>query len=177
MRRPIHRRRPWSAWPLCLALSLSPTHEAAAVERNALEAAIVFNVLQFVEWPNEGTLADGAPLTLCLGADSPLFATARQLDGRPIRRLQLHILKLQGAQHQCQAIYLDSPQAEQLLRSASAEAVLLIGASDFRPAVTPSIQLVPLDGRLAFDIDQRKARQAGLAISSRLLKLARTVSE
>ncbi len=158
-------------------LSLLPVLEAAAVERNALEAAIVFNVLQFVEWPNEGTLGEGAPLTLCLSADSPLFATARQLDGRPVRRLQLRVLKLQGAQHQCHAVYLDSPQAEQQLRTASADAVLLIGASDFRPAVAPSIQLVPLEGRLAFDIDQRKARQAGLAISSRLLKLARMVSE
>jgi hypothetical protein len=43
--------------------------------------------------------------------------------------------------------------------------------------VPPSIQLVPLEGRLAFDVNQRKARQVGLAISSRLLKLARTVSE
>lgn len=173
----MHRRRPWPTWSLCLALALLAMHEAAAVERNALEAAIVFNVLQFVEWPNEATLGDGAPLTLCLSVDSPLYATARQLDGRPVRRLQLRVLKLQGAQHQCQAVYLDSPQADQQLRAASAESVLLIGASDFRPAVTPSIQLVPVEGRLAFDIDQRKARQAGLAISSRLLKLARTVSE
>lgn len=173
----MHRGRPWAAWSLCLTMALSPMREAAAVERDALEAAIVFNVLQFVEWPNEAALGDGAPLTLCLSADSPLFATARQLDGRPVRRLQLRVLKLQTAQHQCQAVYLDSPQADQHLRAASAESVLSIGASDFRPAVAPSIQLVPLEGRLAFDIDQRRARQAGLAISSRLLKLARRISE
>jgi YfiR/HmsC-like len=177
MRRPTRRRRPWPAWSLCLTLSLCGVQEAAAVERAALEAAIVFNVLQFVEWPNEGALAEGAPLTLCLSGDSPLFPTARQLEGRPVRRMQLRVLKLQGALRQCQAVYLDSAQAEQLGRAALADSVLLIGGSDFRPAAAPSIQLVPLDGRLAFDIDQRKARQSGVAISSRLLKLARTVTE
>jgi hypothetical protein len=173
----IHRLRHWRGWLLCLALAVSALPEALAVERSSLEAAIVFNVLQFVEWPAESGLAEGAALTLCLNADSQLLAPARQLEGRLIRRMQLRVLKLQGSQHQCQAVYLDSAQAEQQLALASAEAVLVIGASDFRPSVPPSIQLIPLEGRLAFDVNQHKARQVGLTISSRLLKLARTVSE
>lgn len=173
----IHRLRPWRGWLVCLALAGSALSEALAVERSSLEAAIVFNVLQFVEWPAESGLADGASLTLCLNADSQLLAPVKLLEGRLIRRMQLRVLKLQGSQHQCQAVYLDSVQAEQQLASAAAEAVLVIGASDFHPAVPPSIQLIPLEGRLAFDVSQRQARQAGLAISSRLLKLARTVSE
>jgi hypothetical protein len=173
----IHRPRHWRGWLLCLTLAVSALPEALAVERSSLEAAIVFNVLQFVEWPAEGGLADGASLTLCLNADSQLLAPVRQLEGRLVRRMQLHVLKLQGSQHQCQAVYLDSAQAEQQLGAASAEAVLVIGASDFHPAMPPSIQLVPQEGRLAFDVNQRRARQMGLAISSRLLKLARTVSE
>ena len=43
--------------------------------------------------------------------------------------------------------------------------------------VSPSIQLLFVEGRLAFDIDKRKAQLAGLVISSRLLRLARTVIE
>jgi len=173
----LHRRRHWRGWLLCLTLAVSALPEALAVERGSLEAAIVFNVLQFVEWPAESGLGEGASLTLCLNADSQLLAPVKQLEGRLIRHMQLRVLKLQGSQHQCQAVYLDSAQAEQQLASASAEAVLVIGASDFRPTAPPSIQLIPLEGRLAFDVNQRKARQVGLAISSRLLKLARTVSE
>ncbi len=177
MKPAIHRWRHWRGGLLCLALAMSALPEALAVERTSLEAAIVFNVLQFVEWPAESGLAEGASLTLCLNADSQLLGPVKQLEGRLVRRMQLRVLKLQGSQHQCQAVYLDSAQAEQQLGTASAEAVLVIGASDFRPAVPPSIQLIPLEGRLAFDVNQRKARQVGLAISSRLLKLARTVSE
>jgi hypothetical protein len=177
MKPAVHHRRPWRGWLLCLALVVPALPEALAVERSSLEAAILFNVLQFVEWPAESGLAEGASLTLCLNADSQLLAPVKLLEGRLIRRMQLRVLKLQGSQHQCQAVYLDSAQAEQQLPSASAEAVLVIGASDFRPTVPPSIQLIPLEGRLAFDVNQRKARQVGLAISSRLLKLARTVSE
>jgi len=177
MKPAVHHLRPCRGWLLCLALVVPALPEALAVERSSLEAAILFNVLQFVEWPAESGLAEGASLTLCLNADSQLLAPVKLLEGRLIRRMQLRVLKLQGSQHQCQAVYLDSAQAEQQLPSASAEAVLVIGASDFRPTVPPSIQLIPLDGRLAFDVNQRKARQVGLAISSRLLKLARTVSE
>jgi len=174
----LHRRpRGLAAWPFVLALACLPARAATAVERGALEAAIVFNLLQFVEWPGEVAQPDGAPLTLCFKGSSPLLPSALQLDGRPIRRMTLRVIKLDGVQHQCQAVYLDSTQGEADARTATREPALVIGASDYRPAVSPSIQLLFLDGRLAFDIDKRKAQLAGLVISSRLLRLARAVIE
>ena len=173
-----HRKRYMlAAWAWALPLLCVPARGATAVERGALEAAIVFNVLQFVEWPGEVAQPDGAPLTLCFKGSSPLLASALQLDGRAIRRMTLHVMRLDGVQHQCQAVYLDSAQGEADARTAVREPALVIGASDFHPAVSPSIQLLFLDGRLAFDIDKRKAQVAGLVISSRLLRLARTVLE
>jgi hypothetical protein len=170
-------RRAWPLWLAGVGLALLPLRGALAVERGALEAAIVFNVLQFVEWPNESALADGSALTLCLRSDSPLMAPVRLLEGRAVRRMTLHVAGLDGAPHQCQAVYVDSAAAEQEARNAVREPALVIGSSDYRPAARASIQLVFTDGRLAFDIDQRKALQSGLSISSRLLRLARTVSE
>jgi len=174
----LHRwRRGLAALPCALALACVSARAATAVERGALEAAIVFNLLQFVEWPGEVAQPDGAPLTLCFKGSSPLLPSALQLDGRPIRRMTLRVIKLDGVQHQCQAVYLDSTQGEADARTAIREPALVIGASDYRPAVAPSIQLLFLDGRLAFDIDKRKAQLVGLVISSRLLRLARTVIE
>ncbi|MBW8759736.1 MAG: YfiR family protein [Burkholderiales bacterium] len=170
-------RRAWPVWLAGAALALLPLDGALAVERGALEAAIVFNLLQFVEWPNESALPDGSPLTLCLRGDSPLMAPARLLEGRAVRRMALHVARLDGPAHACQAVYIDSVSAEQDARSAAHDPALVIGASDYRPAARASIQLVFAEGRLAFDIDQRKAQQSGLSISSRLLRLARTVSE
>jgi hypothetical protein len=163
-------------WPAVLILML-PADEAAAVERRALEAAIVFNFLQFVEWPAEAAQADGAPLALCVRSDSPLLPALRQLEGRPVRRMTLRVLELDAAPRECRAAYLDSAQAERELRAAARGVVLVIGASDYRPADRPDIQLVFSGDRLAFDISQHRAQQSGLAISSRLLRLARTVSE
>ena len=170
-------RRTWPVWLAGAVLALLPIGDALAVERGALEAAIVFNVLQFVEWPNESALPDGSPLTLCLRGDSPLMAPARLLEGRAVRRMALRVARLDGPAHPCQAVYIDSAAAEQDARNAVREPALVIGASDYRPAARPSIQLVAAEGRLAFDIDQRQAKQSGLSISSRLLRLARTVSE
>jgi hypothetical protein len=91
--------------------------------------------------------------------------------------MALRVARLDGPAHACQAVYIDSAAAELDARAAVREPALVIGGSDYRPAARPSIQLVFAEGRLAFDIDQHKAQQSGLSISSRLLRLARTVSE
>lgn len=89
--------------------------------------------------------------------------------------MKLHVQTFEGTTHQCQVVYLDSTSAEVQSRGAAThDAVLTIGASDFHPRELPVIQLVAVDGRLAFDISQRQAAQLGLTVSSRLLRLART---
>jgi uncharacterized protein DUF4154 len=163
---------------LFLAIVLGPLASARAVERSSLEVAIVYNILQFIEWPNEQGLASDASLVLCLKSTSPLYPGALGLGGRPVRRMTLRVVALESAEHRCQVVYLDSAQAEKASYDAGPqESMLIVGASGYRTIATPTIQLVAVEGRLAFDISQRKAAQAGLTVSSRLLKLAHRLSE
>jgi len=151
-----------------------------AVERDALEAAIVYNLLLFVEWPGEPGW-ETRTLTLCLDPASPLLAAAHALEGRPVRGMRLVVRTLEADPHGCQAILVDSSAA---MKSAATvrgntgkDAVLLVEASSFDRFDAATIQLVEADGRLAFDISLKRAKEVGLAVSSRLLRLARKVSE
>ena len=158
------------AWPI-----------AEAIDREQLEAAIVYNILQFVEWPGEDALQAGTPLILCMDSESPTYPSMRQLGGRELRKMQFVVEPLLPPAHRCNVVFVDSPRSQ---RSASARqnggsdgAVLIVAGSHFQPAEPPTIQLSEVGGKLAFDVFPDKARKQGLVISSRLLRLARRVSE
>lgn len=159
--------------------------DAGAVERADLEAAIVVNILPFVDWPAEALPPPGGALVLCVDPASRVAAPLRALKGRPVRQLRLELADLPPPEglRRCHAVFLDAtarvPQAplRQRLRGLP---VLVFGdepaAGDPREDVV-AVHLVPVDGRIAFEIDMASVRQARLQISSRLLRLARKVGE
>ncbi|HJV94603.1 MAG TPA: YfiR family protein, partial [Albitalea sp.] len=61
---------------LCLATP------ARAVEETELKAAIIFNILLFVEWPDDALPDAGGVLSLCVAANSPLNAALKALNRR-----------------------------------------------------------------------------------------------
>jgi hypothetical protein len=155
---------------------------AQAVERAELEAAIVYNVLLFVEWPPDAAPSPGGALVLCVDPASALSAPLKSLAGRRVRsyRLELHELSANESTHGCHALYLDTstrlpsgPQRRQL-RGAP---VLVIAEEPAAPEDAVAVRLGDNAGHIAFDVDLVAARQSGLQISSRLLRLARKVNE
>jgi hypothetical protein len=159
------------------------SQRAHAVERASLEAAIVYNLLQFVEWPGEAAQPAGAPVLVCLDAASPLLAELQSLEGRPVRRMKFAVRGVGAgdAPKACNALYVDAEgQRKGLLARKGALAtgpVLVIGGIDAAQDDGLTVRLAESSGRIVFDIDMKSAREAGLVVSSRLLRLARKVTE
>jgi hypothetical protein len=178
-RRPLQR----AALAVLVPIAALACQRAEAVDRAGLEAAIVYNLLQFVEWPGEAALPAGAPITVCLDATSPLLAELQSLEGRPVRRMKLAVrgLAATDAPKACNALYVDAEGHRKGLvarKAALADGpVLVIGGSDAAPGAGQTVLLAESAGRIVFDIDVRAARDAGLSVSSRLLRLARRVIE
>ncbi|MED5618856.1 YfiR family protein [Ideonella sp. BN130291] len=167
--------------PRCLALLCAALACACAqaVERVELEAAIVYNILLFVEWPADAGLIAGGPLVLCVDALSPLSAPLKSLAGRPVRshRLEPRDLPANDARG-CHAVVLDAAAAKGApARRALKGLPLLVIAGEAVDDDSAAIRLAHAAGRIAFDVDLGVARQSRLQISSRLLRLARKVSE
>jgi len=168
----------------CAALlpSLLTAAPAQAVERADLEAAIVYNILLFVEWPPEVAPAPGGVLVLCVNPASPLSGPLKSLAGRRVRsyRLELRELRAQDSARACHAVFVDAasrtpPPAQR--RELRGLPVLVIGDEPPASDDAVAVRLAEADGRIAFDVDLATARQSGLQISSRLLRLARKVTE
>lgn len=173
-------------WPRRLALLIAQAalacSSAHAVERAELQAAIVYNILLFVDWPADVAPAPGGGLVLCIDPASPLSGPLKSLAGRRVRSYRLELREMAGQEspRACHALFLDAagrwpaPQQRRQLRGSP---VLVIGEDAAAADDGVAIRLAEAEGRMAFDVDLAMARQSGLQISSRLLRLARKVME
>lgn len=146
-----------------------------AVEEQGLKAAIVVKLLDFVEWPAaHGPAGD---LVLCVDPASALAPPLRLLHGLALRQWRLAVRSAEpGKAAQCHVLVVDSA-APGRLRPRESEPVLVIGSGAPQPDDGVHLHLVPVGGRIGFEVSLAQARRAGLQISSRLLRLAQAVHE
>jgi hypothetical protein len=170
----------WTTLLVLLGVLACPL--ARAVDEHELKTAIVFNLLVFVEWPADPATASRDSLVLCVGASSALNASLKALQGRPVRshRLQVHDVAPGASWSACQAVYVDEngPVPPPTVAKPGALIGTLVISDDL--VDTPAwavIVLRRLGARIGFDVNLELARQSRLQLSSKLLRLARTVKE
>jgi hypothetical protein len=142
----------------CLAAALPALWAAPAVAdpvpESAMNAAFVFNFAVFAEWPQE-VLPAGAPLRLCATQGTALFAALEQLNDKLVNGHRIALRQLQGA--------------------LSGASVLTVSDDSTISSEGAMIGLSSENERIGFDVDMSAARAARLSVSSKLLRLARTV--
>ncbi len=167
------------AWLLLLACAGAPAAGAAPepVAESDLKAAFVFNFAVFTEWPQE-VLAGGAPISLCASAASPRFASLAQLNDKMVNGHRVAVRASAAALRSCHVLVLDRADRErwsQLKRDLGGANVLTV--ADGRAIGTDGavIAMSIEEQRIGFDVDLGAARAARLTLSSKLLRLARSV--
>lgn len=177
------RRATTFLWPigaLLLFLLAPPAAAQLQAPEAELKAAILANMLLFVDWPAQPVQAMDR-LRLCHLGDSPVASALHQLDGKLIKGKALQVLRVDpGNAASCHALYFSPDDDAALTKIATglhASKVLLAGDTPgyLQRGVMLNLELVA--GRVAFDIDLRAARQSGLTVSSKVLRLARMVVE
>lgn len=167
-----------------LALLLASTATGLRAQQQAaeapLKAAILVNLLMFVDWPQWGQQAADR-LSLCYLAPSAMSAALDELAGKRLknRALTVGLVELAGVAR-CHALYLSKDDADQLPRLAprlKSSGVLVLADTPgfFQQGVMFNLALDA--GRIVFDVDLLAARRAGLVISSKVLRLARHIQD
>ena len=171
-------------------MGLLPLAMAEGASREAaLRGAFVYNFIKFTEWPNQ---AASPSLRLCvLGADhetktalSPLNnkpVPTEKTDGKPTAKQMVELVFLGDPVStlqqlkSCHILYRPSHAIPIAVPDPLPLGVLLI-ADDPDPSETNvSIALMrSSDGHIEFSISLAAAKQAGVSISSQLLRLAKT---
>jgi hypothetical protein len=155
---------------------------------NGIKAAFVLNIARFITWPEEAFAGQGDRLRLCLYSNNPLSRAVEAIHGKRAAGRLLEVRSIEHAEqeadcrillltHQQMATFrsahLPEPDGSTLVIADLTAEGLVTGIS--RPGL--QVSLVREGTRIALEVDLQQVRNAGLQISSKLLRLTRIVGE
>jgi len=171
------RPRAGRCWPALLA-AWSLAMPVCAADDEALKAAVLYNILLFVQWPGEAAAPADAPLRVCARRGSSLWPQLVRLQDRTVRgqRVQVCDAAADARPRDCNVLVLER-KAARLPRELIGAPVLVVadGAGAVGDGIAVSLEMS--NGRVVFDVDPQTARHSGLQLSSRLLHLARNLRQ
>lgn len=164
--------------PAVLALLAASLHASAQpVPEHDLKAAFVYNFAVFTEWPQEA-LAAAAPIVLCTGSASALSPALQSLNDKVVNGHKLAVRPAAAGLRACHVLVLGSGDRErwgQIKRDLAGTHVLTVSDDSSISQDGAMIAMSMVNQRIGFDVDIKAARSARLQLSSKLLRLARSV--
>lgn len=185
----LQRRRHPTGW-LCLpafrALALALLghlclHAAGETLEYQVKAAFLLNFTKFIEWPAAAFDAPDAPIVICILGEDPF---GRQLDqvveGEVVNGRRVVALRVKSLPPPKTCHVLFVARADQdVLKSLPGvgPGVLTVGEGEGFLRSGGTIAFVIENRRVRFGINETKAANAGLVVSSKLLNIARSVEK
>lgn len=155
---------------------LSQNINGESLPEYRLKAAFVYNFIAYTEWPNDL----GSDVNLCLIGNHPFGDEIDSLDGRHVNQFQVAVKfkALSDDFLDCEAVFVSSDAIKylpEILQKLNDNPVLTI--ADTESAIDRGIMLNMriAHEKLFFEANQKSARNAGLMLSARLLRLAARV--
>jgi hypothetical protein len=166
---------------VCFAIVALPGSALAAASTNSLEYAVkatfLYKFAGFVNWPPAAFESSSSPFVLCVLGDDPVAATIDMAAaGQQVSERTIAVRHLQTVDRdtRCHILYIAAnippADAEDAVRG-----LPVLTVTDTRRTGKSIVSFVVDNNRVRFDIDEAAAAENGLAISSKLLSLARTV--
>jgi hypothetical protein len=159
------------ALPLLLAATCSTEADEIPLDHHQVKASYLFNLLRFIEWPDD-VCGPGGGLNLCiygaysLGAFQALHRARVANRTIAVQRLKT-LAALQANPCQILVISGDAP----VVSVPIARGLLTVGETDGFTACGGIINLMLLGGRVRFQLNEEVAHACGLVINSKLLNL------
>lgn len=177
----------WRPARLLAALMLGWLFSSAAAapvsDEYQLKAVFLFNFTQFIEWPDDAFADPGAPFVIGVLGEDPFGATLEEaVRGEKVngRALVVQRYRRVSELRPCQILYIDRSARSELdsaARRIDRRGMLTVAdAAGTAPANT-IIGFVSENRRIRLRINIESARQAGLTISSKLLRPAQIVGD
>lgn len=160
-----------------LLLSFSPSVTGAeAVPEYAMKAAFLYNFSLFTEWPE----LSGNTFNMCIFGHPALAYALDTIEGKQVYNRPITVSYLTNLDNlkNCQILYLDASESvgvEKILGKISASPVLTVTDSPEVMQHGFMIGMLIENRRIVFEINQQAVQRAHLNISSKLLRLAKTV--
>jgi hypothetical protein len=144
-----------------------PTHE--------IHAAMVFNFIKYVQWPDENGAGDF--VVGVLGDDKVFETLQKWYDGKPKGNKKYVIKKLNGASESsvCQVVYVGKSRSKDfdtIKESTTGRSVLTVTDGNGLGQKGSCINFKVVDGKLKFELNQGTVASSNLKIASQLTSMA-----
>ncbi len=153
----------------------SPSQAEIQATEADLKAAIITNILVYVDWPPTSSSSD--QLNLCYTETNTVTEALIKLNGKPIRTKPLNVVLTTTNFDTCQVIYIGDASLvpKKIIDSLKTNAILITGDSpeSIKDGIMLNLEIV--NGKAVFDVNLGLIKKVGLQISSKVLKLARKV--
>ena len=164
-----------------MVAALAPCAVARATDtlEYAVKATYLYKLGAFIEWPQSSFQSSNSPVNLCVSGADPFGDTLdKAVSGQHIgdRSILVRRVSRIARDSGCQILYVGNSSQQPVAEALDAvrgTAVLTVTDDGGSPAGI--VQLVVKDNKVRFDIDDAAAATNGLAISSKLLRLASSV--
>jgi hypothetical protein len=145
-----------------------------------VKAAYILNLVNLTEWPAAALGPSSNPFRVCvLGADSFRSVMENTVRGESVHGHPVVVERSTGDPDQnCQVLFVSTRNADaaaELLRTLGPAPVLTIGEADGFLRAGGVVRFVVDQGHVRFDVNRVTAEHHGLTLSSRLLRVARSV--
>ncbi|GAB4264780.1 MAG: hypothetical protein Kow0065_15550 [Methylomicrobium sp.] len=193
MRRLIGSAGPSRRYAVLLILAGVPmTFDAGAQSDQSdrvdrVKAAFVLNIARFVTWPDGAFMSQESDLSFCLYRDNPIHRAVEMLQNEAVagRRITVNRIETWTESGTCHIMLIARQQLRRYLDEARSEEIrpvlTIVDLTDSENVSAEAnealVTLVRNDKRIGFQINLGRSLQAGLKMSSQLLKLATIVGE
>ena len=185
-RRVIARLVPaWLALSLWLAVCPLVRELYAQTQGSLLEyqvkAAFLLNFTKFVEWPTAAFTAPDAPITICVIGEDPFGTILDQtIEGESVNNHGVRARRLlpDGNLRSCHIVFISRSERErfaQIVSGLRGSSVLTVSELPGFADAGGVIEFIIEGGKARFYINAATAEDAGLKLSSRLLRVAKEV--
>lgn len=160
----------WASLPMAYAYA-DPAPEYA------LKAAFIYNFATFTEWPARSA----ETLNLCILGSDPFGNALSSIEGKLVGNTRLvtkHVAASDNALRGCQMVFISASESgnlQTILDIARESGILTIADLPGAAQQGVMIGLTVEQKKITFEVNLDAARRAKLNISSKLLRLAKTV--
>jgi hypothetical protein len=170
---------------LCFLLLSAPSRAQESklqLQEQTIKAGLIYNFLKYTTWPGGYSPAERGRLSFCFYGGEPLDGMLAPLEGRTAQQAAIKIVHVNSLNEtgNCSAVFInedserDLPALREFLKG---RPTLTISDMDDFTEMGGMIGLATENQRVVIYINKKSVDSAGLSVQSRLLKLAKQVSE
>ena len=140
-----------------------------------IHAAMLYNFIKYVQWPDEGSAGDF--VVGVLGEDDVYNTLKQWYDGKPKGAKKYVIKKLTSGSEaaSCHVVYIGkskSRELDEVVASTAGKSVLTITDGNGLAQKGSCINFKVVDGRLKFELNQESVATSNLKVSGQLSSMA-----